>query len=299
MTAEYTLQVLKDLEAAKATGASPELTELAAIELLELHTEVQNRYPLADELYAGSKDWAVGTYNQRVQWLHIMYEGAKDEIERLTTEVQALQTQLEAVGAGGVSQLAPTTAPAPAPQMAIGEDPVLSIIKLADEVADHARLDDTAAETESRNRLLEMVKALVAKTEASGIDPTKVPHQHKIVPTKPTMWQMQSALNEARKWSAADAPLPRGQELWAAEKVYEAMLQAAPAVPELSPETERFQIEFANLPLRKLKDLLAHGYRVAGVCIESKTDGQTRFGAATTGGRVLWWRHEQQQPTTV
>lgn len=113
------------------------------------------------------------------------------------------------------------------------------------------------------------------------------------------MWQMQHALNEARKWSAADAPLPRGQELWAAEKVYEAMLQAAPPVPELSPDTERFQIEFANLPLRKLKDLLAHGYQVAGVCIESKTDGQTRFGAATTGGRVLWWRHEQQQPTTV
>lgn len=299
MTAEYTLQVLKDLEAAKTTGASPELTELAAVELLELHTEVQNRYPLPDELYAGSKDWAVGTYNQRVQWLHIMYEGAKDEIERLTGEVQALQTQLEAVGAGGVSQLAPTAAPATAPQLTDGQDPVLAIIQLADEVADNARLDDTAAETESRDRLLAMVKELVAKTAGDGIDPTKVPHQHKIVPAKPTMWQMQHALNEARKWSAADAPLPRGQELWAAEKVYEAMLQAAPAVPALSPDTERFQIEFANLPLRKLKDLLAHGYQVSGVCIESKTDGQTRFGAATTGGRVLWWRHEQQQPTIV
>ena len=115
MTAEYTLQVLKDLEAAKATGASPELTELAAIELLELHTEVQDRYPRPDELYAGSNDWAVGNYKQRVQWLHIMYEGAKDEIERLTNEVQTLQAQLESVGAGGVSQLTPTAAPAPRP----------------------------------------------------------------------------------------------------------------------------------------------------------------------------------------
>ena len=34
-------------------------------------------YPLPDDLYPGSKDWAHGTYADRVAWLHTMYESAK------------------------------------------------------------------------------------------------------------------------------------------------------------------------------------------------------------------------------
>ena len=40
-------------------------------------------YPLPDDLYGGSKDWRAGSYAERVEWLHLMYEGAKEEIERL------------------------------------------------------------------------------------------------------------------------------------------------------------------------------------------------------------------------
>ena len=40
-------------------------------------------YDLPDDLY-DSKDWKTGNYAERVQWLHLMYEDAKQEIERLS-----------------------------------------------------------------------------------------------------------------------------------------------------------------------------------------------------------------------
>jgi hypothetical protein len=40
-------------------------------------------YHLPDDLY-DSKDWKAGNYAERVQWLHLMYEDAKQEIERLS-----------------------------------------------------------------------------------------------------------------------------------------------------------------------------------------------------------------------
>lgn len=36
----------------------------------------QPQYPLPDDLYP-SKDWAAGSYSERVEWLHTMYEGQK------------------------------------------------------------------------------------------------------------------------------------------------------------------------------------------------------------------------------
>jgi hypothetical protein len=38
-------------------------------------------YPLPDDLYPGSKDWVHGSYAERVQWLHMMYASAKEQLE--------------------------------------------------------------------------------------------------------------------------------------------------------------------------------------------------------------------------
>lgn len=38
---------------------------------------------LPTELFAGSKDWRVGSIADRVDWLLIMYASAKEEVERL------------------------------------------------------------------------------------------------------------------------------------------------------------------------------------------------------------------------
>lgn len=37
-------------------------------------------YPLTDDLYPGSKDWAAADYAGRVEWLHAMYESKKNEL---------------------------------------------------------------------------------------------------------------------------------------------------------------------------------------------------------------------------
>lgn len=49
-------------------------------ELAYLHPYVEPRYPLPDDLY-DSKCWKDGTYNERVEWLHVMYESKKQELE--------------------------------------------------------------------------------------------------------------------------------------------------------------------------------------------------------------------------
>lgn len=46
----------------------------------------QEQYPLPDSLYPGSKDWQAGSYKERVEWLHLMYESAKQEIARLEAQ---------------------------------------------------------------------------------------------------------------------------------------------------------------------------------------------------------------------
>ena len=43
---------------------------------------MSNKYLLPTDLYQ-SKDWKDGDYNQRVEWLHVMYEQAKTELEYL------------------------------------------------------------------------------------------------------------------------------------------------------------------------------------------------------------------------
>jgi hypothetical protein len=45
------------------------------------------QYPLPDDLYAGSKDWAAGDYAQRVWWLHMSYEATKAERDELLRQL--------------------------------------------------------------------------------------------------------------------------------------------------------------------------------------------------------------------
>lgn len=44
--------------------------------------ELASEYPLPTDLY-DSKDWRCGTYAERVEWLHTMYEAAKEQIAAL------------------------------------------------------------------------------------------------------------------------------------------------------------------------------------------------------------------------
>lgn len=53
---------------------------------------------LPTELFAGSKDWRVGSIADRVDWLLTMYASAKEEIERLQS---ALEVQPLPFGVGG------------------------------------------------------------------------------------------------------------------------------------------------------------------------------------------------------
>lgn len=48
-------------------------------------TRHDSAYPLPDDLYAGSKDWVASNYAGRVEWLHVMYESAKEAIAMLET----------------------------------------------------------------------------------------------------------------------------------------------------------------------------------------------------------------------
>jgi len=47
-----------------------------------------HQYPLPDSLYPGSKDWIVGDYAERVEWLHGMYENQKEQTEMYVTASQ-------------------------------------------------------------------------------------------------------------------------------------------------------------------------------------------------------------------
>ena len=52
-------------------------------------------YDLPDDLY-DSKDWREGNYAERVQWLHLMYEDAKQEIERLSETLAQFDNEIYA-----------------------------------------------------------------------------------------------------------------------------------------------------------------------------------------------------------
>lgn len=46
-------------------------------------------YPLPGTLYPGSKDWVQGSYCDRVEWLHRMYQSAKEQLEALLDPASA------------------------------------------------------------------------------------------------------------------------------------------------------------------------------------------------------------------
>lgn len=50
---------------------------------------------LPTELFEGSKDWRQGSPAERVEWLLSMYASAKEEIERLESEYERLQDDLD------------------------------------------------------------------------------------------------------------------------------------------------------------------------------------------------------------
>lgn len=50
--------------------------------ILKGREELMAEYPLGREMY-DSKDWRCGTYAERVEWLHTMYESAKEQIAEL------------------------------------------------------------------------------------------------------------------------------------------------------------------------------------------------------------------------
>ncbi|WP_422170930.1 hypothetical protein [Limnohabitans sp.] len=53
---------------------------------------------------------------------------------------------------------------------------------------------------------------------------------------------------------------------------------------------------FTGVPMRKLRELLAAGWQVNGVCFQRiEEDGTVRRGAVTAGGMVLWWNQPAQQ----
>lgn len=61
------------------------------------------------------------------------------------------------------------------------------------------------------------------------------------------------------------------------------------------PASETIAQTFTGVPMRKLRELLAGGWQVNGVCFtRTEEDGTVRRGAVTTGGMVLWWNSEQQ-----
>jgi acyl-CoA reductase-like NAD-dependent aldehyde dehydrogenase len=43
-----------------------------------------------------SKDWRAGNYAERVEWLHLMYEDAKQEIERLSETLAQFDNEIYA-----------------------------------------------------------------------------------------------------------------------------------------------------------------------------------------------------------
>jgi hypothetical protein len=55
-----------------------------------MKTEIQRiNELLPTELFEGSKDWREGSVADRVEWLLSMYASAKEEIERLETDLAA------------------------------------------------------------------------------------------------------------------------------------------------------------------------------------------------------------------
>lgn len=55
--------------------------------------EIASEYPLPADLY-DSKDWRCGTYAERVEWLHTMYEDAKEQIAALEQPVEQERCRL-------------------------------------------------------------------------------------------------------------------------------------------------------------------------------------------------------------
>lgn len=91
--AEYAKGVSCGLEQAAAICAGRE--DLTAdrlrreIEALRPPAQAERTYPLPDDLYPGSKYWMASDYAGRVEWLHVMYESKKRELEAFLAQAEA------------------------------------------------------------------------------------------------------------------------------------------------------------------------------------------------------------------
>jgi hypothetical protein len=59
---------------------------------LYAHPQPDTQYPLPDDLYP-SKDWRAGSYAERVEWLHVMYESKKSELVDTQDNVELLRNE--------------------------------------------------------------------------------------------------------------------------------------------------------------------------------------------------------------
>ena len=48
-----------------------------------------------------SKDWREGSYSDRIEWLHLMYANAKQEIERLSETLSQFDNEIYAASSRG------------------------------------------------------------------------------------------------------------------------------------------------------------------------------------------------------
>ena len=55
---------------------------------------------LAESRY-DSKDWREGSYSERIEWLHLMYANAKQEIERLSETLAQFDNEIYAASFKG------------------------------------------------------------------------------------------------------------------------------------------------------------------------------------------------------
>ena len=59
---------------------------------MKCHPAPAPQYPLPNSLYPDSKDWMASNYAQRVEWLHSMYENARETLDEYLSQAPAPQS---------------------------------------------------------------------------------------------------------------------------------------------------------------------------------------------------------------
>lgn len=75
------------------SSAAQALIDRGRKEAQQEQEPAQEQYPLPDSLYPGSKDWQAGSYKERVEWLHLMYESERLESIRLENVLASIKDE--------------------------------------------------------------------------------------------------------------------------------------------------------------------------------------------------------------